>query len=292
MRAVAGLGRWVWGASGVVTVGLLAVPGVYLIKTAGVPVQQAQPQVNLTRTVTVRQPVTGLTVDSYGGTVQVTGADVPHVQVTETLGGSAPGPGSSAPLVTVPVSDGQLTLGSPACNSWEDCIAFVVTVPKYVTVNVQSGGGSITVSGVAGVNMDSGGAPMNLSDIDGPVRVTTDGGPVQADTGGGSVSATGITDATATVTTDGGPGQLSGNVSKLYVETGGGSADVDLSAPPDTVTLITDGGPAALAVPGGPYAVTTDSDGGPQALVSIATSPTATRSITVSTGGGSLQIEP
>jgi hypothetical protein len=53
----------------------------------------------------------------------------------------------------------------------------------------------------------------------------------------------------------------------------------------------TDGGSAYLTVPGGPYALTAYSDSGPE-LVRIATDPAASRSITVSTGGGQLQIEP
>jgi hypothetical protein len=44
-------------------------------------------------------------------------------------------------------------------------------------------------------------------------------------------------------------------------------------------------------VPGGPYALTADSGGGPQ-TVGIATSPAASRSLTVTTGDGALVIEP
>ena len=55
------------------------------------------------------------------------------------------------------------------------------------------------------------------------------------------------------------------------------------------MTLDTDGGPAMLTVPGGPYAVTAESDGGPQ-VVGLATDASARRSITVTSGGGSLQI--
>jgi hypothetical protein len=46
-----------------------------------------------------------------------------------------------------------------------------------------------------------------------------------------------------------------------------------------------------VAVPGGPYAVTADSSGSPQS-VSVATSPGAASSISVSTEGGNLQIGP
>jgi len=61
MRAVATHGRWIWGLSGLVTTAVLVVPGIRLITSAGQP-EQAQPQATATRTVTVPQPVTSVTV--------------------------------------------------------------------------------------------------------------------------------------------------------------------------------------------------------------------------------------
>jgi len=112
------------------------------------------------------------------------------------------------------------------------------------------------------------------------VSVATQGGPAAVsgvaganlDTGGGPASATLI----------GGP---------LTVTTGGGPAMVTFAAAPRSVSVSTDGGAAVVAVPGGPYAVAADSDGGPQS-VAIATDPAAHVSITVTSGGGPLRIEP
>ena len=89
----------------------------------------------------------------------------------------------------------------------------------------------------------------------------------------------------------GGPVQVNGRVDSLQAYSDGGSATITLSAPPAAVTINSDGGPATLRVPGGPYALLADSDGGPE-MVYIATSPSAQRSITVTSGGGSLQISP
>jgi hypothetical protein len=311
VRAVTTPGRLVWGVSGLVTMLVLTIPGFRFIVTTGDSDQgspQAQSDNTVTRTVTVSQPVTSLTVQSYGAPVRITGGRVSHVEVTETFAPPAPPapPGFSAPAapatpaVAFTVRHGHLSVGSPACSTWEDCVGFVVIVPRDVTVTVASQSGPVTVSGVAAVNGDSGGGSMDLSGIDGPVNVTTDSGPlrlanvagpVQADTGGGSLSASAITAATATLSSDGGPAELTGSIGRLYVETGGGPADITMSAAPDTVTIDTDGGPAMLAVPGGPYALTASSDGGPQS-VTIASSPTAARTITVTTGGGPLQIAP
>jgi len=309
MRAVATHGRWIWGLSGLVTTAVLVVPGIRLITSAGQP-EQAQPQATATRTVTVPQPVTSVTVQSYGGPVQVTAGPVRHVQITEVImydsqaGGSntvvnavpsgslsaqpagpksaSGGPASGPPAVAQSVSGGRLSLAALACASSDCSVSFALTVPSDVTVTVTTQGGPVSVSGIAGANLDSGGGPVSATEIDGPLTVVTGGGsllldglagPLRADTGGGPLAAQGVAAATATVTT------------------GGGDARLAFSAAPDSVTVSTDGGDTQLAVPGGPYALTADSGGGPQS-VGIATDPAAHPSITVISGGGALLVEP
>jgi hypothetical protein len=281
MRPVASPGRWVWGVSGLVTAVALAIPGTRLITGAGVPGNQyAQPQNTVTRTITVPQPVTSLNVQSYGAPVEVTAGSVRRVQVTETI---LYGPqGGRPPAVTPSVSGGRLTLADPACGVSGCSVSFRVTVPPDVTVTAATEGGPVTVSGTAGANLDSGGGPVRATGLDGPLTVRTGGGPLllngltgplYADTGGGPLLAEDVAAA------------------KVTVITGGGEARIGFTAAPGTVTVSTDGGPAALAVPGGPYALTADSGGGPE-LVGIATDPAARRSITVTSGGGPLQVEP
>jgi hypothetical protein len=313
MRAVTGPGRWVWGLSGLVTAVALAVPGIRIIDSGG-QAENAQPQSTTTRTVTVPQPVTSLTVQSYGAPVEVTAGPVRHVRITETLtydgqavsvsavptraqsasggpvsalpGGAQPTPGgplSGAPAVEQSLSDGRLSLAEPACETSDCSVSFTVTVPPDVTATVATEGGPVTVSGIAGANLDSGGGPVSATKISGPLTVITGGGsltldglagPLRADTGSGPLSAQGVASATATVTT------------------GGGDAMLAFSAAPDSVTVSTDGGPARLVVPGGPYALNANSDGGGPQSVGIATDPAVHRSITVISGGGPLRIEP
>ena len=324
MRAVATPGRWIWGLSGLVTMVALALPGIRLI-TSGGQAENAQPQATVTRTVTVTQPVTSLTVQSYGAPVQITAGPVRRVQITETImydsragnlsagpqpasaspvsdppavpqpapaspvsdppAGPQPAPASplsGMPAVVQSVSGGRLSLSAPACATSGCSVSFALTVPPEVTATVSTEGGPVTVSGIAGANLDSGGGPVRATEIGGPLTVITDGGslmvdgltgPLLADTGGGSLTAQDVASATATVTTD------------------SGDAWMAFSAAPDTVTLSTDGGSAQLAVPGGPYALIAENDGGPQS-VGIATDPGAHRSITVISGGGPLVIRP
>jgi hypothetical protein len=280
MHAVAGPGRWVWVLSGLVTAAVLVVPGARMITLADGPVNaSAEPQAVTTRTVTVPQPVTSLTVQSDGGQVQVTAGQVSRVQVTETI--MYDRQGGTPPAVAQSVSGGRLSLPDPCANV--ACIVnFSLTVPFGVTVSVATQGGPAAVSGVAGANLDTGGGPARATLIGGPLTVATGGGPLvargvtgplRADTDGGTLIAQDLASATATVTTGGGP------------------AMVTFAAAPRSVSVSTDGGPAVVAVPGGPYAVAADSNGGPQS-VAIATDPAAYASITVTSGGGPLRIEP
>ncbi|MGD0065818.1 MAG: hypothetical protein ABSB76_20515 [Streptosporangiaceae bacterium] len=321
MRAVEARGRWIWAVSGVVTTAFLVVPGIHLITSGGQNNENAEPQATVTRTVTVPQPVTSLTVQSYGAQVQVTAGPVGRVKITETItydtqagdqsavpqqasaspvsaapaGAAAPASpaapaapaapanaGGAAPAVALSVSGGHLSLADPECASSDCSVSFAVFTPPGVTATVLTDGGPVTVSGIAGANVDSGGGPVSATAIGGPLTVSTEGGslgldglagPLRADTDGGPLSARNIAAATVTVST------------------GNGSASMAFAAAPDSVTVSTDGGPAQLTVPGGPYALAADSNGGPQS-VGIATDPAARRSITIITDGGSLGIAP
>ncbi len=300
MRAVGVPGRWIWGVSGLVTAAAIAIPGTGLITRIGTPWHHVQPQSVATRTVTVSQPVTSVTVESNGAPVGIAAGAVRHVQVAEVISYDAlpgnqsavpqPAPGSGAsagnpaglPAVTDSVSGGHLTLADPACENTDCSVSFTVITPPGVTVTVASQGGPVNLTGIAGGSVDSGGGPVSATRIGGPLTVTTDGGSLvlngltgmlRADTSGGPVAAQGVAAPTVTVST------------------GGGDARIVFAAAPDTVSVSTDGGPATLLVPGGPYALTADSDGGPQ-MVGIATDPSAGRLLTVTSGGGPLRIVP
>ena len=278
MRAVASPGRWVWAVGGLVTILALAIPLTFLITHAGIP--GALPQNTLTRTVTVPEPVTSLNVQSYGGLVHVTAGPTRRVEVTETMSYD---PKEGPPAVTQSVSGGRLTLADPACNGMDCGVGFTVIVPRNVAVTALSEGGPVVVSGTAGANLNSAGGFVRATAIDGPLTVTTGGGPLildgltgplRADTAMGPVLAQGVNAATA------------------MVITGGGDARIAFTTAPDTVLVSTDGGGAALTVPGGPYAVTADNGYGGPVAIGIAVDPAASRSITISSAGGPLMIEP
>jgi hypothetical protein len=169
-------------------------------------------------------------------------------------------------------------------------------------LSVSTENGPMLVSGVADANLDSGGGPVRVTDVHGPLTVNTEGGdltvdrltgPLDADTGGGNLLARDIAAVTATVSTENGTADIGFTTSPelVSVDSGGGTARIGFAAAPQSVSVSTQGGDALLIVPGGPYALTAQSDGGPLS-VAIATDPTARRSITADTGGGTLRIEP
>jgi hypothetical protein len=283
MHPVAVPGRLAWGVSGLVAAAALAIPGTYLITMAGDRGSWAQPTAVTVRTVTVPQPVARLSVQSYGGRVQVTAGQVSHVQVTERIvyDPKAGGP----PAVAESVAGGRLSLGDPACADANCAVDFTVTVPSAVSVAVDTQGGPAVisaVSGATGTTVTSDGGPVQVTQVTGPLTVSTGGGPLamnevtgplRADTSGGVLTAHGVTATTASLSTGGGPAQVA------------------FSTAPHTVTISTGGGPVTLRLPGGPYALTADSDGGPE-LIGIATDPAARASVKVTSGGGPILVSP
>jgi DUF4097 and DUF4098 domain-containing protein YvlB len=244
-------GRWIWTVAGLATVALLAWPVVGLIARAGNGGQgefvTATPM--LTRTVTVTQPVTSLSVESYGAPIQVTAGPVHHITVTEAI--SYPGPGQ-APTVTAAVSDRRLTLDAPACATSGCSVGFTVTVPPGVAVTAESDNGGIAVAGVAGANLDSGGGPVQASHIVGPLSISSeDGGITVSD-----VSAPSGTN----LDSGGGPVQANHIDGPLTISSEDGGITVsDVTAP--VVNLDSGGGPVQVGRVDGPLTVTSE-DGG------------------------------
>jgi hypothetical protein len=331
-------GRWVWTVSGLATVALLAWPVVGLISRAGNGGQGEFVTVTptMTRTVIVTQPVTSLSVESYGAPIRITAGPVRQVTVTEAISYAGPGQG---PAVTAAVSDRRLTLDALACATTGCSVGFTVTVPLGVAVSAESDAGGIAVAGAAGANLDSGGGPVQASNIDGPLTVSSEDGGITVsdvtapsgtnlDSGGGPIQV-GRVDGPLTLTSEGGGvtvngltgdldadtggGPFAGDVSSgrasvltedgsvaltfasaaayVFVDTGGGPAQLAFDQPPTAVKVSTENGSASMSVPGGPYSVTADSGGGSQ-TVGIPTAPGAHRTLTVSTEGGPLEIVP
>jgi hypothetical protein len=246
-------GRWIWTVTGLATIGLLAWPVVGLIGRAGNGGGQgefATAAPIMTRTVTVAQPVSSLSVESYGAPIRIMAGPVRQVTVTEAISSADPG---QAPTVTAAVSDRRLTLDAPACATSDCSVGFAVTVPTGVAVTAESDDGGIAVAGVAGANLDSGGGPVQASRIDGPLSISSEDGGIT------------VSDATApggvNLDSGGGPVQASRIDGPLTVSSEDGGITVSDATAPGGVNLDSGGGPVQASRIDGPLTVSSE-DGG------------------------------
>jgi hypothetical protein len=229
--------------------------------------------------------VAGANLDSGGGPVQASHIDGP-LSVTSEDGG-------------ITVSDVSAPAGANLDSGGGPVQASHIDGP--LTISSEDGG--ITVSDVTapGVNLDSGGGPVQVGRIHGPLTVASEDGGItvngltgdlNADTGGGPIAGD-LSSGRASVLSEDGSVALTfaSAPGYVFVDTGGGPAQLTFDQPPAAVMISTENGSASVAVPGGPYAVTAHTEGGSQ-TVDVPTAPAAQRTITVSTGGGPVEIVP
>jgi hypothetical protein len=237
-------GRWIWTVSGVCTVAVLAGLGSAAVLRASRTEAGRQPESAFpARTVTIGQPVTSVSVDSYGAPIRVFRGPVSHVTVTEAVSYDQ---ATGRPRVIAAVSHGALTLGAPACENVNCSVAFTVAVPARVAVTASSQGGDISVTGASTAALDSGGGPLTADDIQGALSATSESGSVDV-RGAGS----------ANVDSGGGPVTVNNVPGTLSVNSDSGSVFVNGSGP---ASIDSGGGPVtATAVRG---ALTVNSDSG------------------------------
>jgi hypothetical protein len=203
--------------------------------------------------------------------------------------------------VTAQSDNGPLTVSGVAAANLDSGggPAQVSDVPGQLTVSTENG--ELIASRIGAANLDSGGGPVRATDVRGPLTVNTENGnltvdgltgPLDADTGGGQLVARNVSAVTATVSTENGDADITFITAPelVSVDTGGGNARIQFAAAPQSVSVSTENGYALLIVPGGPYALTAQTMGGPLS-VAIPTDPTASRSVSVNTGGGELRIQ-
>jgi hypothetical protein len=278
-------GRWIWTLSGVVTVALLAVFGSWAFVRSGDTPGDPPPPLSAvpTRTVTISQAVTSLSVVSYGAPIRVAQGPAGQVTVVEAVnfeGQDAP------PAVTTRVSHGQLTLDAPSCAQGGCSVGFRVTVPAGVAVNASSEGGEVGVFGATTADLDSGGGPVTARGISGALAVTSEGGSVTAadagsadlDSGGGPIAAAAISGPVA-ANADGGSIDVHGT-GAATLDSGGGP--VNAVGVRGAITAAADGGSITVA---GSGEANLDSGGGPVNASAVA------GPLTASTDGGELQVD-
>ncbi len=168
---------------------------------------------------------------------------------------------------------------------------FVINVPRSLeSAKIETGGGSVNATGVAGrVELSSGGGNIHLDDIGGDVTAETGGGTIEVgsvagsvslQTGGGNIK---VASAKGEIKAASGGGSvvvLSG-LQGAVLQTGGGSIRVDKCS--GRVKATTGGGSVDLGDIGGPAEIETGA--GSIRLAS------AKGRVQAQTGGGSIQLD-
>ncbi|MFI5912104.1 DUF4097 family beta strand repeat-containing protein [Dactylosporangium sp. NPDC051541] len=197
----------------------------------------SEQQQTATRTYDVTGAVGTLAVSSLGGRITVTAGTGDTVHVTETVCYTGPKP---APQHNLAGSD--LTFTSGCQGHHGNCgVDYHLEVPAAVQATLDSAGGTISITGLAG--------ELHLT------------------SGGGAVDATAITPATVTARTGGGTVQLTFAKSPDSVQVDSAGGDVTLRLPSDkyNVDAQADGGTTTVNLPtdtAAPHKIDVHSGGG------------------------------
>jgi Putative adhesin len=179
-------------------------------------------------------------------------------------------------------SGNEVTVKCPGIS--DNCgLSTTLDVPRLAGLTLSSGGGNLTVPGVAQtVNLNSDGGDVSVSGVAGVATVLTSGGNLTAGDMGGTLR----------FTTDG--GDVNGNglaAPTLSTNSGGGNVNLVFTKIPANLNIISDGGDVNIVVPRGAtaYRVSATANGGDDS-VTVPTSSSSGNQITVDSGGGDISI--
>ena len=221
-----------------------------------------------------------LKVDSDAGSVQVRGAAQSNLTYVVKKRVKAASEEEARKLFSnfrvQASSQGGVALLRGQCEScygrMQARVDFDVTTPRATaTVNARTGGGSVSVTGIAGtVAVETGGGSIRLDDITGPATASSGGGTIELGTMGGDVE----------VETGGGAIRINSAGGRVAATSGGGSIEV-VSAR-RAVSAETGGGSIRVLKCGAE--VKAESGGGSLDIGD------AGGAVTANTGGGSIRV--
>jgi hypothetical protein len=202
-------------------------------------------------------PVDRVVVDIGSGTVHVRGGTVEGARVDRRVR-------IRVGTVEQRLEGGTLRIRVRCRLPFVPCrVRFDITVPPEADLHVESGAGRVAVSGLRG--------------------------PVDVETGAGSIEVDGLS---GRLRAESGAGSIRGRrleSEKVTAESGAGSIELTFTRPPTDVVAESGAGGIDLEVPDDSYRVLADSGAGTVAN-ELGTDPASPRSITASTGAGSVRI--
>ena len=230
----------------------------------------------------VTEPVERIVVTVDTGRVEIMAWSGASIEVERLLSF-----GDERPRVEHNLANGVLEIESDCPASFfsigGSCsVDHLLRVPASVDVQIDSGAGTVRVSGLDSVVVaDTGSGTIELVDL---------GGRVTAETGSGGI---GLERISATVDISTGSGGIRGtNLTSLQMNarTGSGSINLDFDGTPDRVELETGSGSITAAVPAGPYRLDLDTNSGSATSSGITEDGSSSRTIRATTGSGSIRV--
>jgi hypothetical protein len=206
--------------------------------------------------------------------------------------------------LTEQTTGNRTTVGYRCSVPFGDCeLDATINVPAGLPVVAATGGGNVSVSGIASeVMLSSGGGTISADHISGPLSLNTSGGNISASaitsatttasTGGGNIHAAGVHSRTVSVTTSGGNIEAAGiSAAAVTAISGGGNIEIDFASVPSGVQVETSGGNITLVLPPGDaaYLVDAHTDGG-EVSDTLQRNPASHNVITATSGGGNITI--
>jgi hypothetical protein len=196
-------------------------------------------------------PAGEVVVENRAGPVEVVERDGP-VTVELAVSYLATGPSVEGR------ADGERATVTVSCPGWGPCrVAAVVAVPPGTTVEVASGADPVTVGGFTG--------PLRIVTDEGPVALGPVSGPVRISSRTGPVDATGLRSPEVDIEADAAP------------------VAVAFGRLPRHVAISAGTGPVLVTLPSTVYRL--DLDGQPVDAGGLTSSPAASRSVSVRSGG-------
>jgi DUF4097 and DUF4098 domain-containing protein YvlB len=158
----------------------------------------------------------------------------------------------------------------------------VIRVPADTAVEVQSGSGDVTASGLAG--------PVKLETGSGDVNATGLTGSSDLNTSSGDVTVRGLRGRTVLRTGSGDINAEDVATRELTADTASGDVQLDFAQAPDIVDASTASGDVDVSLPeGGTYRVEADPGSGDQHL-NVKIDPSATRVVRAQTSSGDVTV--
>jgi Putative adhesin len=186
-------------------------------------------------------------------------------------------------FATSTASGNEVTVNCPYVAAGNCGLSATLDVPRLTSLTLSSGGGNLTVPGVAPtVNLTSDGGDVSVSGVTGAATVLTGGGDLTAGDMGGPLK----------FTTDGGDVNGTDLVAPtVRTDSGGGDVNMVFTKVPANLNIITDGGDVNIILPRGAtsYRVSTTTDGGDDS-VTVPQSASSGDQIAVNSGGGDITI--